>query len=66
MSNYFRFKVLHVAWPEPQRKRSVMGARSPPNSITDFEIWPLNKSYITQKNACLPSASCVSAFCFNF
>ena len=55
MSNSFRFKVLHVAWLEPQRKRWGKGARSPRINSINVEIWPQNVWYITQKN--LPAIS---------
>ena len=70
MSNSFRLKVLDVAWPEPQRKRSVMEAQSPPpiNSI-NVEIWPLNVLYMEKKLACrqnLVSACFVSILVLMF
>ena len=33
MPNGFRFKVMHVAWPEPQRKRRMSDARSLPRKV---------------------------------
>ena len=55
----FHSKVLHVAWPEPQRNRRCIWAWSNP-------IISINVSNIAQKRVFLPSAHWVCAFCFNF
>ena len=71
MWNSFCFEVLHVAWPEPQWKRSVMGVRSSPINTINVEIMPVSASYITQKkklpyNQHLVSACFVSTFDLRF
>ena len=47
---FFRFIVLHVAQPKPQRKRGGLGTQSPPPSINyiNFEMEPLAVKNITQ------------------
>ena len=47
---------------------NVAGWRLASSSITStvVDMWPLPVSYITHKKGCIPSASCVYAFCFNF
>ena len=50
MSNGFRFKMLHNAWREPQRKRGGARARSPPYMKRIIgEILPVSVSFITQR-----------------
>ena len=47
--NSFRFEVLHIALPEPQRKCGVLGARILPINRNNVDIWSLNVSFIAQK-----------------
>ena len=50
----FSFKVLHVAWPVPQRKRAETGTRTPPSHET-FCCWVKASNcfkYNTDRNVC--------------
>ena len=62
MSNSSRFEVLHVAWPEPQRRLGAL-----------LLLFVLMLMYCLQMcriqhriKAYRPSTSCVCGFCFNF
>ena len=45
---------MRVAWPEPQPKRSSVGAQSPLINSTNVEIRPLNMSYAARDGQWAP------------